>query len=450
MKWEHLFSKKRLGREDRPYSSLSRTEFQRDIDRIVFSSPFRRLQNKTQVVPLPDSDHVRNRLTHSIETASVGRSIGTLAGEALTGKYPDIFNALEVHDTDLGALVSAACLAHDLGNPPFGHSGEDAISAYFQNGPGYDMIRECTPEQKYDLQHFEGNASGFRLLTSTGEAQSDLKGGLGLTYTTLAAFSKYPKQSLPELKKDKKASSKKYGFFQTEKEVFAKVADELNLRSKKGPYCWNRHPLAFLVEAADDICYHIIDFEDGFNLDIIAFETIEKLYIEILGSNWQKFEGRYKKIYDEGSCVRYLRSLAINRLIQESAKVFIDNEKEILNGTFDKPILSQLPMISTLKEIIDISINKCYRHRNVLEIEAAGFEVMSGLLDAFVPSIINGNSLKNDKIIQLYPQQYLSKKGKAFEDPYLNMINAVMFISSMTDNYALKLFKKIKGISLYQ
>ena len=448
MKWSSLFSKTRLGREGRESSTLTRTEFQRDQDRIVFSSAFRRLQNKTQVVPLPDSDYVRNRLTHSMETASVGRSLATVVGSALIKENTDLFHELDIHESDFGAVVSAACLAHDLGNPPFGHSGEDAISAYFRDGRGQSYLEHCSSAQIADLQNFEGNASGFRLLTANLEGQTELEGGLGLTYSTLATFSKYPKQSIPNLKKDGRASGKKYGFFQTEKEIFKKVANRLQLKEKEHSYSWCRHPLSFLLEASDDICYHIIDFEDGYNLGIINFDLIESLYIQLLGKDWLNIEARYKRVLSEQSKISYLRSLVINKLIRSCSAVFLENETAILDASFDKPLIDQTEEIDLLNQIINHSIEKCYKHRNVLEIEAAGFEIMSGLLDAFAPAVLEPKNLRSKKIMQLYPKQFLSRDSKVYDDTYLNLINIVMFVSSMTDNYAIKLFRKIKGVSI--
>lgn len=448
MSWNSLFENAgiRLGKEkEATQFSEIRTDFQRDFDRIVFSPAFRRLQNKTQVLPLPKSDFVRNRLTHSLETASVGRSLGIIVGKEIIKKYN-----LSLSPSDFGAIVSAACLTHDIGNPPFGHAGEDAISNYYKSEEGEKIIQNLTPKQKADLQNFEGNAAGFRILANTAAHQSEFQGGLRLTYATLATFTKYPKESLPNLKvKGGKASQKKYGFFQSEKEAFNRVATKLGLNnnSTKEDNIYDRFPLAYLVEAADDICYSIIDYEDGYNLGYIPFHDIQMNFQTILANDWAVIEPKYKGIYNEKEKIAFLRSLVINNLIQKSTQLFLEKEVEIVTGKFDKSIVDHIDS-STLDALAVIkkeSITKIYQSETVLKLEIAGYKVLPNLLDHFVKAILN--PAKHSLVFKLIPSEYLNQ-GKPLEDEYENILNMTMFISSMTDRHAVELYKNLNGISL--
>jgi len=451
MNWENLISSKRYGKENNQSGSSApgRTEFQRDFDRIIFSSAFRRLQNKTQVVPLPESDYVRNRLTHSLETSCVGRSLGTIVGQRLVSNKREVFSGLDVTQEDFGYVVAAACLAHDLGNPPFGHAGEDVISEYFSSKAGKEYIADLTEAQQADLQNFEGNAAGFRILTYTFPSQSDHHGGLRLTYTTLAAFTKYPKASLPLLHNSKNASEKKYGFFQAQKDDFKTIATELGLQpaGNNNEFRWKRHPLTFLVEAADDICYHIIDIEDAAKMKIISFAEVESFLTGIFEMNNDE-KKIYDAIHDEGERIGYLRSKVINHLIYEAADLFMQEEENILNGTFDESLTKRIGSGEKLKMIKKFSVEQIYRSRQNLEIEAAGYEVINGLLDVFITSLIDSKSRYGSKMIELLPRQYLDKDRKPFEDMYLNILNVAAFISGMTDTYAINLYRTIKGLSL--
>lgn len=451
MEWRHLFSSKRYGKELDPGSGITpgRTEYQRDFDRIIFSSSFRRLQNKTQVVPLPESDYVRNRLTHSLETSCVGRSLGNIVGLRLMKERPDEFEDLDVRPEDFGSVVAAACLAHDLGNPPFGHAGEDVISEYFTKHRGRAYIKDLTDEEKADLQNFEGNAAGFRIMTYTFPSQSEHRGGLRLTYTTLAAFTKYPKASLPMLEDSKNAGEKKYGFFQAQREDFKTIAKGVGLQpaGNGSEYRWKRHPLAFLVEAADNICYHIIDIEDAAKMKIISFDEVESFLTGIFSLNTAD-KHTYDRIYDEGERIGYLRSKVINQLVNEVADVFMKEERNILDGTFDRSLSTRIGSGEKLKTIKKFSVDRIYKSRQNLEIEAAGYEVISGLLDVFISSLLDSKSRYGKKMIELLPKQYLDRNQKPFDDMYLNMLNVTAFIAGMTDTYAINLYRTIKGLSL--
>jgi len=446
--WDKLISKKRFSSTDKKYTSDEsvRGEFQRDYDRIVFSPAFRRLQNKTQVMPMPESDFVHNRLTHSLEASVVGRSLGRIVGKSILERYPALAQEKNIQEADFGDIVAAACLAHDIGNPPFGHSGEDAISAYFQSEEAQPYLTSLTAAELDDLIRFEGNAAGFRVLTYTYPAQCSLPGGLSLTYTTLATFTKYPKESLPLVAGTKNTSEKKYGFFQTEKAWFSTIAQELELLPKGQPdeVFYHRHPLAFLVEAADDICYRIIDFEDGLKLGLIPQEQGMNLLRRILNDA----PGRKSSLtfYDWREEIGYLRARIIGKLIDETAKIFLEHEQEILAGTYDKPLINELACKSVLDEIKDLSVLLIYQNRPVLEIEAAGFEVLGGLLDACIKAVFKPESKRHRKLAALIPPQFINLPDGATD--YERIIHITDFVAGLTDQAAINLFRKIKGIEL--
>ena len=448
MEWKKLLSQKRLGKENDNFLNEAggRTAFQQDFDRIVFSSAFRRLQNKTQVFPLPKSSYVRNRLTHSLETASVGRSLGNLAGIYVLGKYPDLQPDYDF--SDFGAIVSAACLAHDIGNPPFGHSGEDAISNYFKEEKSKKYISELSIAQKSDLQNFEGNAAGFRIISNTPVAQSDFKGGLGLTYATYATFVKYPRGSFPDMKKKKISSLKKFSFFDSEKEIFEKIAEDIQLKQIDiaGQRFYVRHPLAFLVEAADDICYTIIDYEDGYQEGLITFEEVENAFKEILKDTFNTSD--YNKIFTNISKINYLRSKVISKLIKETIVAFKDNEENILNGEFIRSLLDEIPSASNIEAIKKDSFFRIYSSDPVLKIEAAGYRVLPQLLDIFIEAVFNPEKEQNRRLINLIPEIYLGKDRTVFKDDYEKLLNISMYISGMTDKHAVELFRQLNGISI--
>ncbi|KAA5543409.1 deoxyguanosinetriphosphate triphosphohydrolase [Adhaeribacter rhizoryzae] len=449
MHWEKLLSRKRYQNQVLTSSDeWVRGEYQRDYDRIVFSSAFRRLQNKTQVMPLPESDFVHTRLTHSLETSCVGRSLGRLVGKQILQNYPNLSKTNQVNDSNIGDIVAAACLAHDIGNPPFGHSGEDAISAFFQSNEAQPFITELNDAQKADLQNFEGNASGFRILTHTYPAQCNMPGGLRLTYTTLATFTKYPKESLPKLKGTANTSEKKYGFFQSEKDWFRIIADELGLLPKAtdNQVFYHRHPLAFLVEAADDICYRIIDFEDGCRLGLIPPEQGIGLLREILEETSER-QSRLT-FYDWREQLGYLRARIIDKLINETADIFIQNEAAILTGAYDKPLIGEVSVKAVLDKIKTLSVKEIYRNRPVLEIEAAGFEVLGGLLEVFLKAVFEPSSRRHQKLLDLVPDQYLDVNRTISSNTYDRILRITDFISGLTDQAAISLYRKIKGISL--
>ncbi|MGV6946064.1 deoxyguanosinetriphosphate triphosphohydrolase [Sphingobacterium kyonggiense] len=444
MNWKQLISAKRWGYEDRvPNEQFdARSEFQRDYDRLIFSSPFRRLQNKTQVFPLPGAVFVHNRLTHSLEVASVGRSLGRLFYNLVKKNNPNIDEEAPFLQ-EVGNIVSAACLSHDLGNPAFGHSGEAAISSFFTDGKGMKYEEQVSKEQWADLTHFEGNANALRILTHPFNGK-DPK-GFALTYTSLAAIVKYPCAAIDGHIKGSH-HRKKYGFFDAEKAVFEKIAKELGLeRDPSNPAGYVRHPLVYLVEAADDICYNIIDLEDAHHLKILSYEEVEALLIPLCGDG--DLKGRLATLEDPASRVSLLRAKAINTLINACANLFVDHQEEFLAGTFQKPLMEALDsdIVAHMELISKISVKKIYNASAVVQIEIAGFKVMNALLEEFVPAYLKSNkSLFDKKVVAMIPSQFHSQQ----DDTYSKIRAVLDFVSGMTDVYAVDLYRKIKGISI--
>lgn len=438
MNWSALLNAQRLGQPSEEASSLQgRNEFQRDFDRLVFSGAFRRLQGKTQVFPFPESDFVHTRLTHSMEASCVGRSLGNLVGQQIESFLPEGMTPEHV-----AAIVATACLAHDIGNPPFGHAGENAIQHFFA-AEGENYLLELDAAQRTDLQRFEGNALGFRLLTRTPPAWSKRPGGLRLTYASLGAFGKYPCGS--DCDTDSGASSKKFGVFQSEAETMTQVATELQLLPKSGSRAWYRHPFAFLVEAADDICYQLVDLEDGYQLGLLPYETIARPLRTILDGD----DAGLDNIYDESEQVAYLRSKVINMLVEETAQSFLANLDSILTGDFDRSLLKTVPCMEPFSLIKEMNRQVVYKHRPVLEIEAAGFEVLPGLLKVFLEAAFDSpQSLKSQKILELVPQSYRQANGELESAPYELVMSLVEYVAAMTDRHALETFRILKGISL--
>lgn len=438
MEWNKLLSTKRLGMED--YQSTAsqedRTQFQRDYDRIIFSSPFRRMQNKTQVFPLPEHVFVHNRLTHSLEVASVGRSLGNLLAEKLLARYPS--NPLI---SEIGTIVSTACLAHDLGNPPFGHSGEAAISNYFQNGKGQQFREKLSEGEWKDFTHFDGNANAFRTLTH--QFNGKRSGGFALTYSSLASIVKYPFESTQAVKP-------KFGFFQSDRENYYRIADSLGIKKYEDQkYC--RHPLVYLVEAADDICYQIMDLEDAFKLGILSYERIKSMYLGFYDMQkeerqLERISQTMEKVTDRNEQISYLRAGVIGKLIYECIRIFEENEEAILGGTFTGSLIDSLPEVqaAAMKTVQKISVAEVYRHRSVVEIEIAGYKIIGTLLDEFVDATMNPHDQYSKKILSLLPEQYQPIQNTS----YHKIQSIVDFVSGMTDVFALDLYRKIKGISL--
>jgi len=452
MNWPQLLTRQRLGKDipEDPNSESGRTCFQRDYDRLVFSSPFRRLKDKTQVFSLSKNDYVRTRLIHSIEVSCVGRSLGTLVGHQIIKRHDlNDFSA-----SDFGDIVSAACLAHDIGNPPFGHAGEDAIRAAFKSWYSSFLDADYPPltdEQKADFDKFEGNAQGFRTIARLEMYRA--QGGMQLTCPTLAAFMKYPREShIPEdiinnykrkSLSDVNKSVAKHGFFQSEKKLFAQVANTVGILERNNEFAWwARHPLAFLVEAADDICYYIVDLEDGHRMGYIPYSEASELLEQIVKPNNSK-----NSTESDEERIKYLRAKAIGSLIDEVAELFLFNEHHLLAGTFDKDLISQSRHFDVLKKIIELTKDKVYCHRNVVSIQIAGYEVLGDLFSQFVDAILDGSSKdKGRLLLKMLPEKYRPVESDSCYDRLLKVTD---YISGMTDSYATTLFQQLKGISLY-
>ena len=440
MNWQQLISNKRFGLEEiHEAQKDDRTEFQRDYDRLIFSAPFRRLQNKTQVFPLPGSVFVHNRLTHSLEVSCVGRSLGNSIAIQLVAKYPKLANT---HVPEIGAIVSAACLAHDLGNPPFGHSGEKAISTYFSEGKGLALKSQLSSMEWEDLTHFEGNANAFRLLTH--QFLGRRKGGFVMTYSTLAAIVKYPFPSVLAGKKSK------FGFFTSEGNSYLKIAEELGIKrlSKEGePPQYARHPLVYLVEAADDICYQMMDIEDAYKLKLLTPKEAKDLYLLFFDEKKKRrVEEIFSFVTDGNEQMAYLRATVIGILIKECTKVFMENEEAILNGTFEGALIKHIssPLSESYKECSRVAVEKIYRSRDVLDIELAGFHVISTLLELMINAVQSPEKAYSQLLINRVSSQYDIKAPTLY-----GRIQAVLdYLSGMTDVFALDLFRKIKGNGL--
>ena len=443
MNWEQLLSLKRFGDTNkrlRKEQDETRLGFEVDYDRIIFSSEFRGLQDKTQVVPLSKTDFVHTRLTHSLEVSVVGRSLGRKVGQLLLKKHPHLESVHGYRMNDFGAIVAAAALAHDIGNPPFGHSGEKAIGAYFKDGNGSEFKKHLTEKEYQDLCDFEGNANGFKILTESREGR---EGGLRLSYATLGAFMKYPKESLPKKPSDH-IVDKKYGFFQSEKAMFQNIASELGLTKRSDEYItYQRHPLAFLVEAADDICYTIIDFEDGINLGLIEEEYALEYLINLVRDSIKT--ENYSALKTTEDRVSYLRALAIGRLINEAASLFMKHEEAILAGEFETALLDVSQYKAQIKDIINISIKNVYRSKEVINKEIAGYKILNQLLESFGEMAHHyfDNRMSNyDNLLYSTLPETVKLNNDSL---YQNLLAVCLYISKLSDTNAMLLHKKLQG-----
>jgi len=447
MNWEQLLSLKRFGdthKRLRNEQNETRLGFEVDYDRVIFSAAFRSLQDKTQVIPLSKTDFVHTRLTHSLEVSVVGRSLGRIAGEKLLKKHPFLLETHGYKFGDFGAIVAAAALAHDIGNPPFGHSGEKAIGEFFKHGEGKKYESLLSQKEYQDIIDFEGNANGFKLLT---ESREGVSGGLRLSYATLGAFMKYPKESLPK-KPTTHIAAKKFGFFQSQKEFFKEVAEELGLllTSEGANIAYSRHPLTYLVEAADDICYTIIDFEDGINLGLISEEyALEYLVKLVKGTINTK---KYNSLTIMADRLSYLRALAINTLISDAVAVFLENEEAFLAGEFSISLLDRSHYKAQIEDIIQLSVDKIYRSPGVIEKEIAGYKIISDILEVYTRALVRqmeGKPTNYDKLlIETLPDAYRNTKGSI----YSVLLNSCCFVASLSDSAAVHIHNKISGKQL--
>ena len=442
MNWQQLISNKRLGQEHRhPERHDDRTEFKRDYDRLIFSAPFCRLQNKTQVFPLPGSVFVHNRLTHSLEVASVGMSLGNDVAQQLIKRHTELNGGLFM---EIGQIVATACLAHDMGNPPFGHSGEKAIQSFFTDGAGKSLEAEISPQFWSDITHFEGNANAFRLLTH--QFQGRRPGGFVMTYSTLASIVKYPFSSSAAGKKGK------FGFFDTESEAFVQIAHELGIIRKSAdgdPLRYARHPLVYLVEAADDICYEIMDIEDALKLKILSYDDTANLLLRFFDEGTRSLI--LQRIIDEGVTdpnekVVYLRARVIGLLESECVKVFCEHEEEILSGTFEGSLISHINPLAqeAYRQCSRLSVERIYRSKPVLDVELSGYQIIQTLMEKFIDAAVHPDRFYSSQLIRRVSSQY----DISAPDLETRLMAVIDYISGMTDVYALDEYQKISGISL--
>ncbi len=458
MQWRALFSKRRLSHggvfQDASHQA-QRSPFERDWDRILFSSAFRRMHDKTQVFPLPDNDVVHSRLTHSLEVASIGRSLGKTAGRIILQRHPELATHVDLHD--LGDIVAAGCLAHDIGNPPFGHAGEGAIASYFQ-AEGEAALAGMTPRQRADFQAFEGNAQGFRILT---RLQLEADGGLNLTAASLAAFTKYPREAGADLRVPGQVATKKHGFFQQEREVFAALAAEVELSRVQDPLrgaSWARHPLAYLVEAADDICYSMLDIEDGARLGYVDGEEAQDLLVALARHSGLISPQRLGSFSDGMTRIGYLRALAIGQMIEECAQVFVDGERELLAGTMAVSLADAVPHAAELRALQQLAKEKCYHAPDVLEIEMAGYRALGGLLAMFVPAMTGAGDDDAAAGVTARPRNAHQEKALTLlrvrgvqtehASRYERILRVTDYVSGMTDRHALATYRRLTGIAI--
>ncbi len=442
MEWKQLISNKRFGQEHKHAERHDdRSEFKRDYDRLIFSSAFRRLQNKTQVFPLPGSIFVHNRLTHSLEVASVGMSIGNDISRRVIQKQPDLKDTLV---EEIGTIVSAACLAHDLGNPPFGHSGEKAIQTFFSEGPGLKIKPMVSSEFWDDITHFEGNANAFRILTHRFKGRR--QGGFVMTYSMLASIVKYPFAS------SLAGNHGKFGFFASEAESYRKIADELGISCKSAPgepLKYARHPLVYMVEAADDICYEIMDIEDSHKLKILSYAETEHLLLSFFDEDiQQKIRQRIidEELTDENEKVVYMRASVIGKLENECVAAFLAHEEEILAGTFEGSLIDHISerQKKAYQECEKISYSKIYQSKPVLDIELSGYQIMATLMEVFIEAAVNPSRFYSKQLLRRVSSQY-DIENENLEERIMAVLD---YISGMTDIYALDIYQKINGISL--
>lgn len=419
-----------------------RSEFKRDYDRLIFSAPFRRMQNKTQVFPLPGSIFVHNRLTHSLEVASVGMSLGNDVAHCVMKTRPELADTLF---TQIGTIVSTACLAHDMGNPPFGHSGEKAIQTFFTEGKGAYLKDRLSPELWNDITHFEGNANAFRLLAHRFKGRRD--GGFVMTYTTLASIVKYPFASALAEK-----GHGKFGFFSTEADIFCRIADDLGIIRKSADGCpaeYARHPLVYLVEAADDICYEIMDIEDAHKLKIVTYEETKRLFLDFfdeMGQNHIMQRIHDEEITDDNEKVIYMRACVINALERACVDAFMRHEDEIMRGEFSGSLIDSIDdrLVKAYRNCTELSKKRIYKSKPVLDVELSGFKIMDSLMEVMTEAAVNPQRFYSRQLISRVSSQY----DISAPDLETRIMAVIDYISGMTDVYALDIYQKINGISL--
>ena len=457
MEWKHLFNPNRIGVNYTKEIDLqsTRSSFIKDYDRILFSAPFRKLQNKTQVFPLTDEIFVHSRLTHSLETASVGRTLGREVGKAIATKHEGgkVFN--HFYENELQHVISAACLAHDIGNPAFGHAGEKAISEFFSHvlpNKYPQIVTGMADDALEELQNFEGNANGFRILTHNFNNAGG--GEFKLTYSTLASLVKYPCRAIDGNDKSTGLiSTKKYNSFLSEWPYWERIAEGMQIplaRENSKIYC--RHPFVYLVEAADDICYLIIDLEDAHRLKMVSFEETFELLRSLLQSlhpeQASNADDALTSISSNEQKIAYLRAIVIHAAVMECVDVFMENEDSLLGGQLDRALTGMFrpELLDKWENLEHFSFKRIYTHPRVMEREMAGYKVLQGLLEEFADGLLKKETLRHRQLLSLIPFDCQNREHP--DDVYLNFRSILDFISAMTDQEAMRLYRLLKGIEV--
>lgn len=448
MNWSQLLCAERLGNRGAKHEE-GRSAFHSDHDKIIFSGAFRRLARKTQVHPLATNDHIHNRMTHSLEVACVGRTLGMRVGEALKNKgdLPE-----HIWPTDIGDIVQATCLAHDIGNPPFGHTGEDAIRNWFQK-EGAEFLRDLSPGEQDDIRIFEGNAQGLRVLTTSEYHQ--YHEGMRLTYATLASSMKYPWCSSATVL-GQRPKNNKYGVFQTELHYFHEIAAKTGLIAKGDDwYC--RHPLVYLMEAADDFCYGIIDLEDGLEMGILNWNEIYELIYPVIADSPQlgDLERLLKKVND-GRKPALVRGKVIDAFITAGTRAFIEHQDAFLQGEVKEDLISLCD--PTVKNAVqaakDLAKKKIFNHSRRVELEIGAYTVIGTLLNTICSAVYASlgdpqqMTYKDNRVLALIGENnfhpHVAQKTGNYK--YLALMAVIDYISGMTDNYATNLAKQFNGM----
>ncbi|WP_107865434.1 deoxyguanosinetriphosphate triphosphohydrolase [Agitococcus lubricus] len=438
MSWPKLLNPARLGSR-KAHDETARSPFHKDYDRIVFSGGFRRLNRKTQVHPLAQHDAVHTRLTHSLEVSCVGRSLGMLAADKIIDQLPHW-----VSPADVGAIIQAACLAHDIGNPPFGHAGEYAIRDWFLQPAQAHLIALLAPAQAADLCQFEGNAQGLRILSQLEYHPNE--GGMRLTYATLGAYLKYPWLSQPLSGGVASHKRAKFGCYHTEKHLLATIAEQLGL-VQQGDFRWCRHPLAYLLEAADDICYTLIDLEDGLALGMLRYEEIEPLFLQLLDDLPPPPELR--QTVPAPQKIAALRGKAIEKLVNAVSEAFAQQQEALLTGQLTGSLLNHCS--ATLSEGIDaakaLARERIFNHPQKAQLELAAYASLHTLLNAFAEMTAcsykqQALTFKQQRLQQLLGGQIIDST----DNLYLGLMQMLDFIASLSDHHALSLAQSLQGI----
>ncbi|MCT7358760.1 deoxyguanosinetriphosphate triphosphohydrolase [Thalassolituus pacificus] len=416
-------------------TTFYRNSFHKDYDRLIFSNAFRRLSRKTQVHPLSKNDHVHNRLTHSLEVASVGRSLGLRAGLSLKTHM-----GADVTEHDVAYIVQTACLAHDIGNPPFGHAGEEVIKEWFRKSDHSSYLKELTEQQVFDLQKLDGNAQSFRIVTQLENHQFD--GGMQLTLPTLGCLVKYPYSSL-QAKKDK------FNFFASEQVLFDRIFDEMGLKVS-GRYL--RHPLSYLMEAADDICYGMLDILDAAELKLISFEDVNSIFSP--ANSELDINALYKNGCFDSRRLARMTAMTINRLAEGVSDVFDKNTEMLLSVDQPKDLIALFENDSGLKQIISqsksIAREKIFNDRRKIELELGAYNIIETILSCLIPAAfelhqekdITSLSFKNRRALELMGED----KPENDLDLYSMYRRVIDYLVGMTDNYAQFIANQLNGV----